>query len=43
MEFLGPENRSNFLCFLYIEILFNKYASIDVHTTVADIMQFSIM
>ena len=39
MKFLVSENRSNFLFFKYIEILFDKQALFDVDITAADIMQ----
>ena len=39
VKFSVSENRSNFLFFKYIEILFNKHALIDVDITTADIMQ----
>ena len=39
MKFSVSKNRSFFIFFKYVEILFNKHASIDVDITAADIMQ----
>ena len=39
VKFTVSENRSNYLFFRYIEILFNKHAAIDVGITAADTMR----